>query len=186
MAWLVLGIVLWSAAHLLRCVAPSLRASLIERVGAEPYRGLFSLVILISIAAMVVGWRSATPALLYAPPRFAGTAAQLLMLVALVLFAASGVPTNIKRFVRHPQLTGVTTWSAAHLLANGDTRAVALFAGIGVWAIVEIALINRREGTWRKPSSLPLTAEVKPLVGGLVAYVVLFLAHPYLFGVSPG
>lgn len=185
MIWLVLGIALWSSAHLLRCAAPSLRASLIARLGDQGYRGAFSLAIVLAVALIVVGWRTSAPLVVYGPPPFGVAAAQILMAVGLILFAASGVPTNIKRFVRHPQLTGVAVWSVAHLLANGDRRSVVLFAGIGLWAIVEIALISRREGPWQKPPALPLAAELKPLVGGVVAYVVLFLAHPYLFGVSP-
>jgi uncharacterized membrane protein len=107
------------------------------------------------------------------------------MLVALVLFAASGVPTNLKRFIRHPQLTGVATWAIAHLLSNGDSRSLVLFGGVGLWALLEIVAIDRREGQWARPPALPLSAEIKPLVGGVVLYAVFLLAHPYLFGVSP-
>ena len=41
------------------------------------------------------------------------------MFVALVLVLASGMPTNLKRVIRHPQLMGVAVWAIAHLLANG-------------------------------------------------------------------
>ena len=36
-------------------------------------------------------------------------------------------------------------------------------------------------GGLREPDE---TAELKPLGGALVAYVVLFVAHPFLFGVA--
>ncbi len=185
MILLGLGVLLWSGVHLIRGMAPSMRDNLVATIGEGPYKGLFSLALLASIGLMVAGWRSATPDLLYLPPAWGRTAALPLMLVALILFAASGVPTNIKRFLRHPQLTGVATWSVAHLLANGDSRSVILFAGIGMWALLEMPLINRRNQPWQAPPALPLSAEIKPLVGGLVGYIVLFLAHPYLFGVSP-
>jgi uncharacterized membrane protein len=186
MAWLILGIAFWSVAHLLRSVAPRLRQSMLTSLGPQGYRAIFSLAIVASVVLMVVGWQGSPARAVYAPPAWGSTAAQLLMIAAFVLFAASGVPTNIKRFVRHPQLTGVALWSLAHLLANGDSRSLVLFVGIGAWAIVEMPLINRREGEWSKPPPLPFRAEIKPVVGGLVAYLVLFLAHPYLFGVSPG
>jgi uncharacterized membrane protein len=184
MVWLVLGVLVWSVVHASRSGAPALRARLVARLGADPYRGLFSLVILSSVALMVVGWRATTPRLLYAPPLWGHGAALALMFVALVLFAASGLPTNIKRAIRHPQLTGVALWSLAHLLANGDSRSLVLFSVLGIWALLEMVLINRREGAWQRPLPLPLSAEVKPLLGGLVAYVILLLVHPYLFGVA--
>jgi uncharacterized membrane protein len=102
-----------------------------------------------------------------------------------VLFVASNLPTNLKRLIRHPQLTGVATWAFAHLLANGDSRSLVLFGGIGVWAVVEMGLLNRRDGAWRRPEPLPLVAELKPLIGAAVAFAILFLAHPYIAGVSP-
>ena len=44
MALLLLGVLLWSAAHLLKSVAPDLRKRLGDSVGEGPYMGLFSLV----------------------------------------------------------------------------------------------------------------------------------------------
>ncbi len=185
MILLVLGVLLWSGVHLLRGVAPRVRDALIARIGPDRYKGLFSLAIVASIVLMVIGWRSTVPGIAYPPPAWGRPTALILMLVVFILFAASGVPTNIKRLVRHPQLVGVTTWSVAHLLANGDTRSLVLFAGIGLWALFQIRVSNRLEGAWEKPAAAPFSAEIKPVVGGLVAYVILLLVHPYLFGVSP-
>jgi uncharacterized membrane protein len=73
----------------------------------------------------------------------------------------------------------------AHLLSNGDTRSLVLFGVLGSWALVEIRLISRREGPWRRPDAQPLQAELKPIFAGVIGYLVFFVAHPYLFGVSP-
>jgi uncharacterized membrane protein len=107
------------------------------------------------------------------------------MFASLVLFVGSKVPTNLKRIVRHPQLTGVAVFAIAHLLANGDLRSLVLFGGIGLWAVVEMVSISHRDGAWEKPEALPLAAEIKLLVAGVVAYLVLVFAHPYIAGVSP-
>ena len=184
MAWLLLGVLLWSAAHLLPSAGASVRARLMGRLGEGPYKGLFALTILLSLVLMVMGWRSAEPVHLYAAPGWSRLAANLLMGVALVLFVSSGAPTNLKRLLRHPQLTGVATWAGAHLLANGDSRSLALFGGIGVWALAAMFGINRRDGAWEKPAPLPLSAELRPLVGGVVLYAILYLAHPWIAGVS--
>ncbi len=185
MAWLILGVLVWSLVHPLRSVAAPTRASLISRLGDNGYQGAFSLVILASIVLMVVGWRSSVPTAVYLPPVWGRSAAIILMLAAFVLFAASALPTNIKRYVRHPQLTGAVVWAAAHLLSNGDSRSVVLFGAIGLWALIQMPLISRREGAWKKPDPVPLGAEVKVVIAGIVGYIVLLLAHPYLFGVAP-
>jgi uncharacterized membrane protein len=185
MIWLVLGVLLWSFVHLTPSVARPFRASLIERLGDRPYQGLFTLAIIASIVLMVVGWRSSVPVPVYAAPGWGRIAAEGLMLVAPLLFVASGLATNIKRVVRHPQLTGVAVWAGGHLLANGDQRSLVLFGGLAVWALVAIATINRRDGEWARGGTQPWAGELKLVGIATVAYAVLFFAHPYIAGVSP-
>ncbi|MEN8183239.1 MAG: NnrU family protein, partial [Myxococcota bacterium] len=174
----------WSGVHLSSAARP-LRARCIARLGEQAYKGVFTLALVTAIVLMVVGWRSAPPASVYAPPAWGHSAALPLVFLALVLFAASTLESNVKRFVRHPQLSGVCVWAGAHLLSNGDSRSLVLFGVLGAWALVEMGLISRREGPWERPGPQPLVAELKPLVGALVIYLVLFVAHPYLFGASP-
>jgi uncharacterized membrane protein len=183
MVWLVLGVLLWSAAHLLPSAGAPLRARAVERLGGA-YQGVFALAILASIGLMVLGWRSTPPTLVYAPVGWGSAAANVLVFIALVLFAASAMTSNIKRVIRHPQLTGFATWGGAHLLSNGDLRALVLFGGLGLWAIAAIFFINRRDGAWEKPEPQPLAGEWKPLVAAVVGFTVLYLLHPYITGVA--
>lgn len=183
MTWLVLGVFLWSAAHLLPSTGASLRARAVERLG-QAYQGVFALVIVTSIVLMVLGWRSTPPTAVYSPPAWSSPATNVLVFVGLFLFAAAGMATNVKRVVRHPQLTGVATWGVAHLLSNGDLRSLVLFGGLGVWAIAAIVFINRRDGAWQKPEPLPMAGEWKPLAAAIVGFAVLYLLHPYIAGVS--
>ena len=185
MIWLILGVLLWSVAHLLKGAAGTLRQSFIDSLGADKYRSVFSLVIVASLVLMVLGWRSTTPELVYAPPTWGRHLTMLTMLISMVLFAAAGMPSNLKRNLRHPQLTGVIVWSFGHLIANGDSRSLILFGGIGLWALIEIPLINAREGEWKKPEAKPRAADIRAVLGGVVGYVILLFAHKYLFGVSP-
>ena len=184
MIWLNLGVVLFAGIHMLPN-APAARGRVVGRLGEQRYKGLFSLGIVGSIVLMVIGWRSSVPSYLYAPPGWAAAVAIPLIFVALVLVVASTLPTNLKRLIRHPQLTGVATWSGAHLLANGDSRSLVLFGGIGVWAVIEMGLLSRRAGAWQRPEPLPLAAELKPLIGAALVFAALFLVHPYIAGVSP-
>ena len=183
MSLLIVGIVVWCIVHLFPSIAPTRRQALHARLG-NGYRGLFALLILASLVLIVIGWRSAAPSAVYAPPLLGSPAVSVLMLIAFVLFVAARAKTNIKRFLRHPQLTSIIVWSAAHLLANGDTRSLALFGSLGVWAILEILLINKREGAWDKPAPVPFTGGVITVIVGAVAFGVIVFSHEYLFGVS--
>ena len=92
--------------------------------------------------------------------------------------------SNIKRFLRHPMLSGVVLWAIGHLLMNGDDRSLVLFAGIGIWAVLEILLINRRQGAYEKPPVIPVVRDLIPLAAGAVVFAVFLFLHPWLFGVS--
>ena len=178
MIWLILGVLLFAGIHLLPA-APATRRKVVERLGVAALQGgCFHSRPLGGIALMVIGWRSSVPSALYAPPGWGAAVAHPLVFAALVLFVASNLPTNLKRLIRHPQLTGVATWAGAHLLANGDSRSLVLFGGIGLWAVVEMGLLNRRDGAWQRPEPLPLVAELKPLIGAAVGFAILFLASP--------
>jgi uncharacterized membrane protein len=181
---LILGMLLWSGTHLVPSVAQSFRASLIESLDAQKYQGLFALAILVSLVLIIFGWRSTAPVPAYAVPSWGRIAANLLVFVGLVLFIASGVPTNIKRIIRHPQLFGVVAWSAGHLLANGEWRSLVLFGGMALWALTAMATINRRDGAWQRLEPTPLSGDLKPVLGAAVVYGLLLFAHPYLSGVS--
>lgn len=185
MIWLWLGVIVWSVVHAIPSLAPGVRAGLIGRLGENGYKIGFALAIVGSIALMVLGWRSALADVVYEPPGFGRHLAMLLMLLAFLLFAFSHGKSNIKRFIRHPQLTAVVVWAIAHLLANGDSRSVTLFGVLGIWALVEMMLINRRDGAPALPEPRPWSAEAKPVIIGVVMYVIFVFLHPYLFGVSP-
>jgi uncharacterized membrane protein len=185
MNWLIIGIGLFTIVHLASSLAPSLRASLKQSIGEKPFRGVYALLSLAGIAMIVVGWRSTVPVVVYAPPSWAPTVAFFLMFVAIVLFGASHAKTNIKRYVRHPQLTSVVLFAIAHLLANGDIRSLILFGSLGVWALLEMPLINKREGEWIKPPRASMKSEMIGAAISVVVFLVLIALHPYFAGVSP-
>ena len=59
MITLALGLVLFLGIHLLP-VAPSLRTAVAGRLGDKPYRGAFSLVSLVGLVLIVIGYRAAS------------------------------------------------------------------------------------------------------------------------------
>jgi uncharacterized membrane protein len=185
MTRLALGVLLWSLTHFVPSLFAAPRGRLVARIGENPYKGLFTLLIVLSLYLIISGWKAAVPESLYLPPPWGRHLTALLMVVAFVLFFAPYPPNNIKRVLRHPQLTGVTLWGVGHLLANGETRSVVLFGGLAVWAILEMLLINRRDGAWNRPPPAPRRNDAVLILAGVIAYIVLAAAHRWLFGFSP-
>jgi uncharacterized membrane protein len=185
MSTLVLGILLWSLMHFLPAAAPGVRRNLIGRLGENPYKGLFALLMIVSIYLIYRGWTAILPAAVYQPPAWGRHLTALLMMAAFVLFFAPYPRNNFRRLLRHPQLTGVIVWGVAHLLANGENRSLALFGGFVLWAVLEMALINRRDGAWSRPDPAPMKNDILLVVVGLAAYIGMIFAHTWLFGVSP-
>jgi uncharacterized membrane protein len=185
MTFLITGVVLWSLVHFIPSLFAPLKRGLLARLGENGYKGLFSLLLIAAILLIVFGWRSIDqPTYLYTLPLWTRHLGMLLVLVAFTLFVASEMPTRIKQVLRHPQLAGVVIWGAAHLMMNGDSRSLVLFGGMGTWALVEIVLINRREGEWVKPAVPGLGQEVKILFIALAVFLAVMFAHPWIAGVA--
>ena len=179
---LVIGVLLWSLVHLSQRLVPDTRARIIDRIGEDPYKGVFSVLIIASLVLIVLGWRGSVPYPVHDAPQWGRAATVLLMAPALILFVAANMQTNIKLLLRHPQLTGLILFAIAHLLGNGDRRSVVLFAGLGLWAIAEIVLINMRVGSWKRPAAVPWMKDLLPLIVGLVLFGGLTWLHPYFTG----
>ncbi len=184
MTWLIGGLAVWIIVHLVPAVSPALRLRLVDALGENGYRGLFALSVLAGLVCIVIGWRTTIPQSVYLPPAWGRELSYLLMFFSVVLFGASHARTNIKQVVRHPQLTAVLLWAIAHLLANGDTRSLVLFGALGLWALVEIPLLNRRDGPWQKAERASLKSEAIGATVAVIVYIVLMLLHPYFAGVA--
>ncbi|WP_420569488.1 NnrU family protein [Thalassovita sp.] len=178
MIWLILGVLLWSGAHLFKRVAPDMRASL-----GDKGKGPVALILLGSVVLMLIGYRGAEGAVFYGrSPALVGIN-NLLMLLAVYMFAVSGMKTKLAQYIRHPQLTGVKLWAVAHLLVNGDVPSFILFGGILAWAVVEVILINRQTA-WVKPDPAPMKNEVRAVIGTIAIFAGLILVHKGL-GYTP-
>ena len=62
----------------------------------------------------------------------------------------------------------------------GDSRSVLLFGGMGLWAILEIIFINRREGEWVKQPVPGWAREIRGLAISLVVFIVIVMLRPYI------
>ncbi len=183
MTILILGVALWWVSHLFPILSPRLRATAAATLGETPYRGLFALVSLLAVGLMVAGYRHAPVVDLWFPPAWTVHVNNLLMLLAVALMAARSFPSRLRRSVRHPMLTGVKTWAAAHLLVNGDLASVLLFGGLLGWAVVAVIGSNRRDGPWVRPGPGTTAGAVQHAAATLVAFAVIVAIHGPLLGV---
>lgn len=177
MAWgfLVAGVVLWTMAHVFKRVAPERRAAL-----GDAGRGIATVGIFAGLALMILGYRWADGAFFWGrSPALVGIN-NLLMLLSVYLFAASGMKTAITAHIRHPQLTAVKVWALAHLLVNGDIPSFVLFGGMLGWAVWEVILINRQTEWTRPTGPFPPRKEIMAVVGTLVVYGAIAAAHMWL------
>jgi len=181
---LIIGVVMWSVVHLFPSLLPGVRQKLIDKLGGGRYRGLFALDIVIALVLIVLGWRSAVVEPVYSPPLYGSPVISAMMLLSFILFAAASAPGNIKRYLRHPMLSGMAVWAGAHLLANGDNRSVVLFGGLGLWAIIEIVTISRREGAWEKPGAVAFSKDLMTIVASAALFAVVAYLHEKVIGVS--
>lgn len=177
---LVLGVALWSGAHLFKRLAPEVRAGMGDRA-----KGPVALALLVSIVLMVIGYRGWDSGIYFWNRSTALVGINnLLMLLSVYLFAASGMKTRITRVIRHPQLTAVKVWAVAHILVNGDLESLVLFGGLLAWAVVAVILINRAQPTWTKPAPAPMGKEIGAVVGAVVVTLAIGYVHSW-FGLSP-
>jgi uncharacterized membrane protein len=120
-----------------------LRPVLVNKLGEWPYRGVYSLVALITLVWMIWTYAAAPREPLWIGLR---TIPLILMPVAFVLLACGywrnptmvGADKLLKsedpargmiRITRHPIMWGIMLWAAAHILARGDLKSLIFFGG---------------------------------------------------------
>ena len=176
---LILGVALWWGAHLYKRMAPAQRAAM----GSQG-RGMVTGLLVLSVILMIVGYRMADGAFFWGRTAPMTGINNLLMLVSIYLFAASGMKTRVTAYTRHPMLWGFALWAVAHLLVNGDTPSLILFGGLLVWAFVEMQVINRASDWVRPTGAFPVKKEMMALAGAVIVLLVLGAIHG-LVGPNP-
>ena len=190
MLMFLVGLVLFIGIHLLRALAPAARQGMIDSMGANAFRGLYSVVTIASFCLLVYGFGEARldTGILYEPPVFLRHLTLLLMLVAMIVLVAGFLPTGyIALYTKHPQVLSVKIWAFAHLLANGETAQVILFAAFLAWGVVMRISLKRRERSGEITPKVFQSAryDLFAVVGGLLIYGLFVMKlHTWLIGVS--
>lgn len=187
---LVVGLVLFLGVHSVRIVAEPWRQAQIARLGAQRWKGLYSLVSALGLGLIVWGYAQArldAAPLFYLPHGMATGMRHLVALLVLVAFwllVAVYVPRNhLKAAVKHPMVLAVKVWALAHLLVNHTPVDLLLFGGFLVWAVLNFRAARRR------PVSVPagtVQGTALTLLIGTLAYAATALwVHQAWLGVAP-
>jgi uncharacterized membrane protein len=184
---MILGLVLFLGVHTLT-TQRELRASVIASTGEGGYKIGYALVSLAGLALIVWGfahYRATGWIDVWYPPRALKHIAVALMLPAVILVVAAYLRGRIYTTVKHPMLSGVKLWAAAHLLANGDLGSIILFGSFLGWAVYDRISLKHRADAGAPP--IPVGGPANDLIAvavGIVAYLALaFAFHPVVIGV---
>jgi uncharacterized membrane protein len=187
MAYLILGLALFSVVHLFSMLFPTSRDKLKARMGEGPYKGIYALIALAGLALIIWGYHvasSSPPAgdVVYDPIPGVKHVTFLLVLIAFILIGASHGKGYIKSWIRHPMSAGIILWSTGHLLANGRRYDIYLFGTFFVLAAFDIVLSTARG---KLPMHEPrLRSDIIAVVAGVILYAVfMFGFHPYILGI---
>lgn len=188
MVTLILGLVIFLGIHSISIIARSSRNAMAAKLGTAGWKGLYSLIALIGLYLIVVGYSAARmePVVLYSPPFWMNHITMLLMVPVFPLVLAAYLPGRIKSTLKHPLLVAVKLWALSHLLANGTLADLLLFGTFLAWAVIDRISLKRRA-----PSPTPSAApgrfnDLIAIVAGLALYVVFLMwGHVHLIGVSP-
>ena len=184
---MILGLVLFFGVHTLT-TQRELRARVIASSGEGGYKIGYSLVSALGLVLIVWGfahYRATGWIDVWQPPTAFKHLTVALMLPAVILVVASYIRGRIYTKLKHPMLTGVKLWAAAHLLANGDLGSIILFGSFLGWAVFDRISLKHRADSGAPP--IPVGGPGNDLIAvavGLVAYLALaFAFHPVVIGV---
>jgi uncharacterized membrane protein len=184
---MILGLVLFFGVHSLT-TQREVRARVIASSGEGGYKIGYSLVSALGLVLIVWGfahYRATGMWEIWTPPTALKHLTVALMLPAVILVVASYIRGRIYTRLKHPMLTGIKLWAAAHLLANGDLGSIILFGSFLGWAVFDRISLKHRADSGAPP--IPVGGPSNDLIAvavGIVAYLALaFAFHPVVIGV---
>ncbi len=184
---MILGLILFLGVHIVT-TQRQLRASIIASSGDSAYKIGYALISFAGLALIVWGfarYRATGWIDIWYPPVAFKHITLALMLPAVIMVVASYIRGRIYTTLKHPMLTGVKLWAAAHLIANGDLGSIILFGSFLGWAVFDRISLKHRTDAGAPP--IPVGGTGNDLIAvaiGIVAYLALaFVFHPVVIGV---
>ena len=210
-AGLLLSCIAFLATHFL--MSHPLRGPLVRAMGEGPFRGLYSLIALITFGAMIYFYRACgrEPPDLWRSGEAAWIAGTILMWLAAILFVGSflrnpalvgahgprGGPQGVLRITRHPMMWSFAIWAAVHLMILGQPKALVFDSTIIIMALAGAYGQDRKKASamgedwhdWTAQTAfVPFTRGLAypgtiALVGGTLLWLIATWAHPVPAGI---
>lgn len=142
---------------------PGIRANIVERIGENRFRGLFSLISGVAMIWMILAFAEAPYLPLWEPPLWTRWIPNIVMPFACIFLVCGYNPfsptammnedayqePNLVRGIltvtRHPVMMAIGLWALAHLTVRGDAASIMLFGGIAVLAFVGMPKIDAKK-----------------------------------------
>jgi len=111
------------------------------------------------------------------------------MLIACICLVAGFLPAGyIVAKTKYPMVLAIKIWALAHLLANGDSAGVLLFASFLAWGVILRISLKRRAlaGEIVAKPFVSAKYDAAAVVLGIVLWgAIIWKLHEWLIGVSP-
>ncbi len=174
---LVFTVVCFALLH----IAPAVPAakSVLQSTLGKAYGPLYGIGSLALLIAMIWAFRGADRTELYDPPTWGRHANFILTLIAFICIGIFVFRGSWRNDLRFPMALAVWFWGTGHLLANGDSASIILFAGLMTAATVQVLLASGRnhETVVRQGHNL------LSVLAGIAMYGVFAQLHGVLIGV---
>jgi len=207
---LLLSAILFVGLHFL--LSHPVRGPLVRAVGEGPFRGIYSLIALLTFGAMIYFYRKCGRE----PPLWdAGQAGwisgSLLMWLAAILFVGSfvgnpalvgargprGGPQGVLAITRHPMMWSFAIWAVVHLTLIAMPKAIVFDGAIILLALVGALAQDRKKASsigeawheWTAQTAfVPFTRGIAypgtvASVGGTLLFLIATWAHPIPAGI---
>jgi uncharacterized membrane protein len=184
---LITGIALFLGAHVFSTLRGA-RAAVIERFGAQTYKGVYSAVAGAGLLLIIWGfsrYRAEGLIQIWYPPHWTRHLAMPLVWFAFVAIASRRAPASrIRGWLRHPTLVAIKSWALAHLLVNGDLGGMLLFGSFLAFGVYDRIAVKRRGDLGASRLDAFTKGDAIAVGAGTAVFALILFLHPWLFGVA--
>jgi uncharacterized membrane protein len=143
---------------------PAVRRELVERIGENPFKGLYSLISGASFIWMLLAYGAAPRIEIWPQADWTFWVPNLTLPISTILLVCGYSISNpsavgqedvlrddpriargIITVTRHPILWAIGLWALSHLVANGDTAGILLFGGLAVLSFGGMSAIDAKK-----------------------------------------
>lgn len=210
-AGLLLSSIAFVGTHFL--LSHPLRGPLVRAMGEGPFRGVYSMVALITLGLMVFFYHAIgrETYLMWNAGDAGWIIGTILMWLAAILFVGSflgnpalvgapgprGGPSGVLRITRHPMMWSFAIWAAVHMMIIAQFKTVVFDSAIIILALVGAYMQDRKKAgqmgedwhDWTAQTAfVPFTRGlanpgIVALVGGTLLFLIATWAHPIPAGI---